>query len=222
MVKFASMVEEGIAGLAYEYICFRLARKLGIQIPDAAGIQVPVELAEVADGSGLSDCIRGNKYLCFGSRHLKPVITDFVADKVKQIPLDDMALIFAFDALVYNTDRRQDNANLLLHRGKTVVIDHEKAFSFDIGNYNSKEPWRVFSAAILQDHVFFRVLRKRQVQFDGIQQKLNRIKIKDIESIMNSLPQDWNPPSLILVKAHLAAMLSNVNGFILELRRVLS
>ena len=121
----------GLRSLLSEWVCARVARKLGIPVPacgilrlDPAQFQAWVR----CQGERLPQLVTESNPFVFASENVAD--SKDVIDIDRDLRCDDPELlqrICLFDELVQNTDRTDDNTNLLSNAG-VHVIDHNNAF----------------------------------------------------------------------------------------------
>ena len=121
----------GVRSLLSEWICARIARKLGLPVPACDVLRLdPVRFEAWArcQGERVPQLVTEANPFVFASVN----VTDSkdVIDIDRDMRCDDLALlqrICLFDELVHNTDRTDGNTNLLSNAG-VHVIDHNNAF----------------------------------------------------------------------------------------------
>src|SRR5437660_11266049 len=116
---------------AAELFTALLADDLGLQVPQAAIVNVPVGFETIFPEKDLVNLMKGSPGLNFGSVHLGAGFTTWPPGRNPVgAQRDQAADIFAFDTLIQNEDRRAVNPNLWARSDKLGVYDHEQAFSF--------------------------------------------------------------------------------------------
>jgi hypothetical protein len=180
-----------------ELVAAPLADALGLDVPQAALVDVPVGFDEIVPPR-FENAVRASTGANFGSVHLG---TSFTTWAVGRAPLgvqrDQAAAIFAFDLLVQNPDRRAANPNLWTRSDRLGVYDHEQAFSFlhlpILGG--PPRPWapRDQTAAFrfMENHVFYPALRGGRLDLGPFDAKLGALSDAAIEGLLEPVPAEW-------------------------------
>jgi len=127
VVKFRG-AGQGPKALAAEVISGRLARGLGLAVPDLVTVDLNPALAPGEPDQEIQDLLRASAGLNLGVDFL-PGALDFDAAR----PVVDGGLagrILWFDALVSNADRSWRNPNMLLWHEVLYLIDHGATLTF--------------------------------------------------------------------------------------------
>ncbi|OGL42577.1 MAG: hypothetical protein A2161_05220 [Candidatus Schekmanbacteria bacterium RBG_13_48_7] len=136
--------------------------------------------------------------------------------------LDQATLIIAFDALIENVDRRQEDPNLLFSENTSdfIVYDHELAFSFVYQIGTNSINWGNRYEFIRQ-HIFFPAIKGKILDFSDFTNKLKNLDNKKIESILE-LPNEFECPHVNKIFNHLIDVRENCNNFKKGLKEVLA
>ena len=143
-----------------------LAREFDLNTPPAALIEVDISLI-----AGL------RKLTAYANRDIEPgnwfgtQLLENALDWSRTLPSNVvsapvMALIFAFDVLLRNGDRRMGKPNFFLYEGEPVLIDHElclhypKKFSEIVANVQDWQFLRPNAETGNEGHAFYTRLRK--------------------------------------------------------------
>ena len=182
-----------------ELVSAKLAHDLGLNVPQAAVVEVPVGFEAVVSQSNVADAIRESHGPNFGSRHLG---TSFTTWPPHRAPYgnqrDQAAAIFAFDALVQNPDRRAVNPNLWVQAEQIGVYDHEQAFAFlylpIIGG--PARPWIPADQAsnafqFMTGHIFYPALRGATFDLEPFGEKLGGLSDGQIDTYTATVPDSW-------------------------------
>ncbi len=197
VVKFRGREMTGTAQSA-ELIATQLADDVGLQVPQAAVVDVPVGFEAVIAERDLVKLVRGSSGLNFGSVHLGAGFTTWPPGRNPVgAQRDQAADIFAFDTLIQNTDRRAMNPNLWARSDRLGVYDHEQAFSFlyvpIIGG--APKPWAVASQGngfrFLEQHVFYGSLRGGRLDLGPFREKVGALSDKRIQGYLKAVPAEW-------------------------------
>jgi hypothetical protein len=122
-------VPQGTGTLVAEVIVGELAESLGLSVPARCLVDLDVSLP-VPDGDDeLDDVLRESNGINLGFEYLDPA-RDLAARETSSIPIDDQAAILWLDRFVMNPDRTARNPNLMRAAGRTWLIDHGAALTF--------------------------------------------------------------------------------------------
>lgn len=130
-----------------ELLALLLARCWGFTTVEPVVVDLPVGLefgaSDYSDPNGrdFPELIRQSHGLNFATIHLgtdwKPWLN---TEPPQSIPEETLRASWAFDALVQNTDRREDNPNLLWRGDELALLDFDKAFGYLLEQ--TPKPWR--------------------------------------------------------------------------------
>ena len=99
-------------------------------------------------------------------------------------------LIYAFDLLTANFDRRIGNPNCALTNGQILAYDFECSFSFLQALFGPK-PWMVSQLGIAQKHVFQRPLAAARTDWTPFLEILKLIDERRLSELVKDLPTPW-------------------------------
>lgn len=138
----------------------------------------------------------------------------------------DIETIFAFDALIRNTDRRLAKPNILLARKDYLLIDHERsldiqhpfAFYQEVGKYSFLRQLK---------HVFFEFLYKKNqdtpVQFDTFKEYLRNLDEGCLDAYIRELESaGFNMEDGLLIREYLCEAKRNCENFTNLLKELLT
>lgn len=109
--------------------CFT-AWQIGLSAVEPVQIIVTDEFARTMLGQDNYALISRSLGHNYGSV-FRPGMREFVANQpLSPSEMEQAKLIFAFDVLIQNTDRRQEKQNMLTNGTEITLLDHELAFSF--------------------------------------------------------------------------------------------
>jgi hypothetical protein len=201
VVKFRGRELDEKALIA-ELITAKLAGDLGLPVPQAAVVDVPLGFAAIIADPELATMVKGSPGLNFGSVHLGAGFTTWPPGREPYgAQRDQAADIFAFDTLIQNADRRPVNPNLWARSDRLGIYDHDQAFSFlsapIIGG--APKPWSVAnlgeSFRFLEQHIFYRSLRGGRLDLGPFIEKLGPITDEQIETYADAVPGQWRNES---------------------------
>jgi hypothetical protein len=197
VVKFRGK-EMDVKAQSAELITEQLADDLGLQVPQAALVDVPTGFEAIIADKALGTMVKGSSGLNFGSVHIGAGFTTWPPGRNPiGTQRDQAADIFAFDTLIQNPDRRAVNPNVWARSDRLGVYDHEQAFSFlslpIIGG--APKPWATANQGkdfrFLEQHIFYTSLRGGRLDFGPFKEKLARLTDKHIRAYADSVPARW-------------------------------
>lgn len=195
-------------GLVAEVVCHFLARKLNLPTPDIAYVRVGSH--PVPEGIKHREKLVEGK-IVFGSRKVQDLedeLTklDFILSKHDFNRLEypaHLLRIGLFDLWVGNNDRKEENYNLFLTRGKKqklVVFDHFEAFNKISEHALTKihAEIDVYEKAFLSSSYPYGMLSwvpKTQMkhELESFMENIQKINVEEqIEDIAKTFPDNWN------------------------------
>jgi hypothetical protein len=197
VVKFRGREMDAKAQIA-ELVTSQLADDLGLQVPQAAVVDIPSGFDAILAENDLAAMVKSSPGLNFGSVNLGAGFTTWPPGRNPVgAQRDQAADIFAFDTLIQNPDRRAVNPNLWARSDKLGVYDHEQAFSFlalpILGG--APKPWQAAkqpkSFQFLEQHIFYRSLRGGRLSLGLFAEKLGRLTGKQIQGYVAAVPAAW-------------------------------
>ncbi len=183
-------------------IAAQLADDLGLQVPQAAVVDVPPGFESVIPERELAKMVKESPGPNFGSMHVGAGFTTWLPGRDPHgVQRDHAAEVFAFDTLVQNPDRRATTPNLWVRSDRIGVYDHEQAFSFlsvaIIGG--APRPWATAHQGngfrFLEKHMFYRSLRGSRLNLLPFQEKLGALTDEQIQAYADSVPAEWRNKS---------------------------
>lgn len=119
---------QGARALVAEIVVAGLAEALGLPMPEVALIDVDPSFGRSERDPEIQDVLRASHGLNVGLRYLEGALSfDPAADDVAS---ELAARIVWLDGFVSNLDRTPRNTNLMVHDGRTWLIDHGAALYF--------------------------------------------------------------------------------------------
>ncbi len=116
----------GAKALIAELVVGEIGRALGLPIPEIAILDLPEEIARGESHDEISDLLRWSIGLNVGLQFVPGALAPDISRQPVEGP-DWAADVVWFDALTINPDRTPRNANLVVHDGRTWLIDHGSA-----------------------------------------------------------------------------------------------
>jgi hypothetical protein len=189
-------------GQSAELIAAQLGDDLGLRVPQAAVVKVPVGFEAVISDCELVKLVEGSSGLNFGSVHVGSGFTTWPPERSPHGAQRDQAVdVFAFDALVQNPDRRAFPPNLWVRSERIGILDHEQAFSFlglaILGG--APKPWVAANQSnafrFLEQHIFYRSLRGGRLNLGPFQEKVGALTHEGIQRFVDAVPAEWRNQS---------------------------
>jgi len=196
----------------------------GVLTPEPALVGVDAALARLvaARVHGKAAIVTNSVGLNFGCRLLVDAATWPIDKSIPEGMRQAAFEVFAFDALVQNSDRRFANANLLVRGNDIFVFDHEFAFSFLLAIRQDHEPWRVARFPFLFDHVFFRQLKGAKVEVEPFLSRLRLLPEAVLGEVLAEVPPEWNNGCVGRIERHLRDAAEHAGEFAAEIQMVLA
>jgi hypothetical protein len=135
--------------------------------------------------------------------------------------LEQMAVLYAFDMLVQNPDRRLDNPNCGVLDGKLVPFDFEMCFSFLMA-LGDPDPCAISNLGLAGRHCCHEVLRARKssVSWKPVLDALRSLTNKELQQIITAVPLEWQNAAE-RVRSHMNTILRQLDIIEMELQRSL-
>ena len=214
-----------------EFYAYALALEFDLEAPKAALLYVSEEI--------IQDLQKRKKYANFdiqagyyyGCKYLKNAISyEFAA--LDSFELWELTNIFAFDALIWNIDRRTAKTNILVHEEAFCLIDHELTLGVrsDCTFYLDITKWDFFTKKAVGKkgaHIFHAHLKaineKEPIEFNEFRENLRALNprklLSKIASQLENFEQDSNDVFGII--AYLECIKEHENDFINLLKQLL-
>lgn len=213
------------SALYFEFFGFLLARHFGLRTPDAVVVDFSPSLAAAVSvsspdvGSRIAASAGASN---FGTRYLTGVSTWSVGRRLSPEIRSQAALLFAFDALTENADRRNQRPNMLVSPTEIIAIDHEHIFSFiyDLGGGG-----RGISSSglnFLREHVFYSSLRGSALPLDDFERTLEGLSADLLDSFAASVPNDCKCEHYPRIREHLLLAADDPAIVVRAIREVLA
>lgn len=184
VVKFRG-AGQGRTALVAEVVSARIARAVGLLVPELVVIDLDPELARAEPDQEVQDLLRASAGRNLGVDYLPGSFTlDPSADAVAP---DEAAAVVWFDALVQNVDRSWRNPNLLSWHGRMWCIDHGAALWF-AHNWPSRASAPTRPYAQVDEHV----LLATAGPLDEADRRLAPLVTSGaLEEAVGAVPDEW-------------------------------
>lgn len=184
-IRWCKGSHTGFRSLVSEWVCARLAREIGLPVPDFGIFRLDCgdfRLWRGMQDGDVPDLVTDANPFVFGSLNVensKDVFDPRV--DLGHVDLKVLARIYWFDRLIRNTDRTDFNSNLLVN-GSVYVIDHNNAFdpAFDEGEFAGEHILRDCRDMISADDV--EALKKRVREL---------VQGAFLDSVWDEMPTAW-------------------------------
>lgn len=231
VAKFSG-AECGQNGLAREALAAMLAADLGLPVPEPVLVELIegfVESLPVEEGQ-LKALIGRSVVPGFGSVRLPSGFSVWAPGRRVEDNLVVQATeIFAFDALVLNSDRRAENPNCQSDGSSFAIFDHEMALmSIGIGTVLNPAPWQPGGLSSLThglgEHVLYRSLHRRSGDLGRLERAWGAISVERFEEYASAIPRSWVDARENVAEAihYLRELLDRLSDAFLEVRRALA
>ncbi len=202
------------------------AWQVGLEAVEPVAVTITPELVETLHGR--DDWKAGERSigLNVGSGFVQGMQEFVAGGRLTPAQLEQARLIFAFDVLIQNADRRAAKQNMLTDGERIVLLDHELAFSFTMDLMKmlrpSPEPWVIPDTDVhwIQNHYFFPLLRGAGFDFRTLAPQLHRLDGAFWEATRRHVPREWQTDQSARIETHLSHVLTNVEIFTTELNRL--
>jgi hypothetical protein len=166
-----------------------LAREFGIPTPSPVIVALTGPLVEAIQPS-LPREIQLRAGFGVGSEYLPP-LTPLVSDwKIPPALRPGATMIYAFDLLTANFDRRIGNPNCALRGQELLAYDFECCFSF-LRALFGPPAWEVSRLKIAEHHIFQRELHALGADWTPFMEALERLDEALLRSLAKDFPTPW-------------------------------
>lgn len=199
-----------------------LAREFGVATPMPALVNVSPEFVQAVSPLVAEYSISLTVGLGSGCEYLHGGLTPAVPGAyLTQDELEQATLIYGFDLLVQNPDRRWDKPNCASLSGSLIAFDFERCFSFLLPIIGGlAPPWEVSRHGIAANHLFHATLKTRSPKWTPLIDRLRGLSALRLDQLGSSLPGEWQQTAA-RVRDHIVEVIMNLPQFELELQRSL-
>lgn len=226
VAKVSAGCERGVGGLVAEAIAAMLAADLDLPAPEPFLVQLEREFIEIWSDAEVRRLAEKSVTVGFGSKKLPNGFTTWPMDKTIPPHLRGTAAeILAFDALIFNDDRRPNNPNCLCDGANFAILDHELTFLTE-GIIGRRFPWEPGSLEHFKrprSHLFSDDLRGRAINLDRLAGAWEGITDTRLAEFGAALPPEWAADAGVAKKAlgYIAKVRDNIQSAMAEISRVL-
>lgn len=198
-----------------------LARELGVATPTPALVNLSPEFVDAVGPLVAGYGVALTAGLGSGCEYLHGGLTPAVPGAfLTQEELQQATLIYGFDLLVQNPDRRRDKPNCASLASSLIAFDFEMCFSFLLPIVGQAQPWEVSRHGIAGKHLFHSVLKTRAPGWTPLIDRLRALTVERLDQLASALPGEWQLEA-DRVRDHIVHVIMNLPQFELELQRSL-
>lgn len=228
IAKFSAGCERQAGGLVAEAIAAMLAADLDLPVPEPMLVEFDLEfvgLIRLRDPE-LADLASRSCPVAFGSNKLPQGFALLPRDKaIPQTLRAQAAEIFAFDALIQNSDRRPENPNCLLDGRSFAIFDHELAFITQ-GIIGWRPPWDAGALDGMKGavrHAFYAGLQGVTPDYNRLTGAWRAISDARLNEYRLALPTAWSNDGGVAdtTLGYLSSVRDNIEPALAEVARVL-
>ena len=198
----------------------------GLTIPQPVIIYISSDFPNCIYDSELKNRLQNSQGNNFGSTRIQTGAFPFMNVPNNLIP--QALQVFAFDALIQNSDRRSENPNMFQTPTGYILFDHELAFPFsrpaDTFNF-TQDAWELTSGPnlfVLRNHAMYKFLKHETVILEEFESRLGELNAEILDIIVQRLPPEWRTIELDNICAYLLRAASNAHRFKRSLQEVLA
>ncbi len=171
--------------IAHEILGTYLAKEFELRTPNVALIETDEIFLSTVPKSQKQDFIKCPVGLKFASRFLEEAIEYQDVLQMRYLTKDDIAILLAFDMMIFNADRTHSKPNLLISEQKFHLIDHERAFGYDTFQMSN-------ISYLIKEHLLFKKMKKLVSQrgidvFDSFRFYLEGLRFVGLEQLLDEL-----------------------------------
>lgn len=185
VIKFRG-AGHGAKALVAELLAGEIGRALGLPIPELVTATLPQEIARAEPHQEIRDLLGWSVGLNIGLAFVPGALASDLAAPPPE-GADFAAEVVWFDSLVVNPDRTPRNSNLIVHDGRTWLIDHGSALyihhSWSEPDAHARRPFERIA-----DHV---LLPFAASITDADARLAARLDERQLDAILAAIPDEW-------------------------------
>lgn len=203
-----------------------LAREFGIETPEPFIVRIDEDFVRATRKILWEENIKIKPGLGVGCEYFSQGFTAITSNMhLSKEKLEQAIMIYGFDLLTQNPDRRETNPNCAIKGDKIMAFDFEKSLSFLYPILGLKpEPWELSKLKLAGDdrHIFKTNLkaREKEINWQPLVQKVKQINTEKVEKLCSLIPLELGNYTDKICE-HFASIVSNSKSFELELQRSL-
>lgn len=228
VTKFSDFCDQREVHLAREIVGACLAADLALPVPKPYLVEIPPGFPNVIPDALLQARIAASSPIAFGSTLMTGGYSTWTPDtRVTEGMYDTAAAIFAFDAIIGNSDRHTTNPNCLVRGEDVRIIDHELAFAHRL-IIAWRAPWLAGGLNWLETkgrHIFLASLKRSRPDFAPFRERWAAINDARLDEYRAAVPTQWAADVALDLDSALSLIRNarnNIDACIIEIQRVLS
>lgn len=205
--------------VAKELYGYFFARFFGLKVADFGLIDLPAEFMETLSQENRVRLNTVHTGFQFAVEWVPDAAIVDVANLNRSVYSQyEVALVYAFDVLIWNGDRRLDKPNLLFTDEEFFLIDHEMCFPFGNDKYLVEfgiGQWSYpFHRHLFYPHLRSLIRKTKLSLFDEFEEYLRRFHVASIVELQEFMYDNLvQIPDNKLISQHLRTLQSNSNSF---------
>ena len=209
------------AGLARELFGSLLARHLGCNAPEPVLVEIDQATADAVNPTLRQGGASVAVGLAFGSEYLRPLFPLTPSAKLTDEQRADATLLYAFDVLVQNADRRLRNPNCAVHNSRIFAFDFELCFSFGMA-IGAVPTWQINDPSLAQmiaEHALRPHLKGSLIlDWQPALAAIGGLTANVLDTLGSAVPAAWGLP-MAKCQTHILEVVQHIGNFADELRR---
>ena len=203
-----------------------LAREFGIETPKPFVVQIDECFVKATQKPLWEESLKIQVGLGVGCEYFSQGFTSVKSDMyLSREKFEQAVIIYGFDLLTQNPDRRENNPNCALKGDKIIAFDFEKSLSFLYPILGQKpEPWELSKLNLSGNdrHVFKSNLKakEREINWQPLVEEVKQMNKEKLEEICSFIPIEFGNHTDKICE-HFASIVSKSRSFELELQRSL-
>lgn len=216
------------SSLIREAVSSFFAIDLDIPAPCPFHVFLTEEFIESIHDSDARELATKSNRVAFGCELVDGANTLLTNFQVSSHRLTQAAQIYALDHMLGNSDRRPIKPNCLDNGVRYTVIDHEMCFTHMQVLFGGPKPWEQGNGPRSdmhgeQPHLFLEPLQKKELDFNGLEERLASLAHERIDQYAHAIPLDWgNSDYVAELVAYLKDVVDNAAPIFTEIRRTLA
>jgi len=226
LVKANGLPRITVLDLYCETLGNLLAREFGIETPEPFIVRIDEDFVQATLKPLWEESIKIKTGLGIGCEYFSQGFTVVTSNIfLSKEKFEQAVMIYGFDLLTQNPDRRETNPNCAVKGDKIIAFDFEKSLSFLYPILGQKpEPWELSKLNLTDNdrHVFKSNLkaREKEINWQPLIEKVKQINNEKLEEICSLIPIELGD-STDKICEHFASIVSNSKRLELELQRSL-
>ena len=203
-----------------------LAREFGIETPEPFIVRIDEDFVRATRKPLWEEGVEIKVGLGVGCEYFSQGFTIVKSNMfLSKEKLEQAVMIYGFDLLTQNPDRRETNPNCALKGDKIIAFDFEKSLSFLYPILGQKTmPWELskLKLSVNDRHIFKSNLkaREKEINWQPLVEKVKQINKEKLEEICSLIPLELGNYTDKICE-HFSSIVSNSKSLELELQRSL-